>query len=451
MRPGTQFKVILEGTILPEFERGKVQEGLAELFHSSEETMERLLQGQEVALKKQYDRDQAATICQKIRQIGVQCRFEEIPGEESTSGEDAARVRETRHPCPVCRNQMEEFEETCPVCGFVEGKEEVEHIIPDGRGAQGGKRDERSSPAGGMDSAEDSVEENGAGVELDGVDSDGAESREQTEADRLQELLNRYVQTNTAYYERQFARFGNPEEYRFAFSWHWPAFFFFFFWALYRKLWFLAGVNLILSLCLSLFVQPGVLYLLWALAWPMAANYLYFRVASSRVQWAILEPGYAAQLDGLGGVSRPAAGLGVIIFIFAVILTSNHLADRFIEQYGDQIQEVLPDSGAQIRGDGSALENIVDRQSKLALTSLKLSYLGTSLKILLLAEDNPENRDKIVQFERQFTNQRIADSWGQPLRLEQEVERYVLKSAGPDRTFNTDDDILQLVTHQSLP
>ncbi len=461
MRPGTQFKVVLEGTILPEFERGKVQEGLAELFHSSEETMERLLQGQEVALKKQYDRDQAATICQKIRQIGVQCRFEEISGEETAPVEDAARARGTRHPCPVCRNQMEEFEKTCPVCGFVEREvqevevevddEGMDYIVLDRRDAQEGGRDESGSPARGMDSAEDSPEENGASVDSAGADSGGDDSREQTKADRLQELFNRHIQTNTAYYERQFARFGSPEQPRFAISWHWPAFFFFFFWALYRKLWFWAGVNLTLSLGLSLFIQPGMLYLFWALAWPMVANYLYFRVVSSRVQWAIMEPGYEPRLDALGGVSRPAAGLGVLIFIFAVIFTGNHLTDRFIDQYGEQIQEVLPQSGSQIRGDGSPLEPLVDRQSKLALTSLKLSYLGTSLKILILAEDNSQNRGKIATFERQFTNQRVADSWGQPLQLEQQVGRYVLKSAGPDRAFNTDDDILQLVTHQSLP
>ncbi|MCY3770372.1 MAG: DUF2628 domain-containing protein [Gammaproteobacteria bacterium] len=402
MSPGNQFKVILEGAILPGFERRQVQEGLAELFHSSEEKMERLLQGEPVPLKKRYDRDQAAAICRKIRQTGAQCRFEEIPEEETASG----------------RN----------------------------RSAEGTMTDESGPPATGRDPVEEPAEENGTEA---GPASAG--SREQAGPDRLPELLNRYVGTNTAYYEHQFARFGNPEKYRFAVSWHWPAFFFFFFWALYRKLWFWAGINLTLSLGLSLFIQPGVLYLLWALVWPVVANYLYFRVASSRVQRAVLEPRYEARLDALGGVSRPAAGLGVFLFIAVVTLTGNHLTDRFVEQYGEQIQEVLPGSGSQIRGDGSMLENIVDRKSKLALTSLKLSYLGTSLKILLLSEDNPENRNKIAQFERQFTDQRILDSWGQHLRLEQQVERYVLKSAGPDMTFNTDDDILQLVTYQPSP
>ena len=411
----SKYKVILSGNILAGFERDNVLRGLAELFNSTPNKMEKLLGGTEIPLKKEYDRDQASHICQKVRRIGAECKVEEIVEDEISLEQDTLNMGRASSICPACQNVLDAPGAACQACGYA---------------------------AGGMGSS--SRYQGQAEMDLEQTEK-SAKSEWQG---KLQNLMDQYVQANTAYYKRQFARFGNPKKYKFALSWHWPAFFFFVLWALYRKMWLWAGAYLSIGLGLSLFIQPGLVYILWALVWPLTANYIYFRKVAAAVQNVSSGQAEIEYLKSAGGVSKAAVWCGIGLILLVSAMTSNYLTERFIKMYGEDIKEVLPGSGSQIRGDGSIIVDDTNGDSKLGITSLKLSYLGTSLKILLVKNENNESEQAISLFENQFFEKKIKDAWGQPVILVQEVDRYVLQSAGPDMQVDTDDDILQPVYYQ---
>ena len=73
-----KYKVILSGNVIPERSREEVLKGLADLFNSTTTAMERVLQGHQTPLKKEYSESQATELCQKIRMIGAQCQIEEV-------------------------------------------------------------------------------------------------------------------------------------------------------------------------------------------------------------------------------------------------------------------------------------------------------------------------------------------------------------------------------------
>ena len=273
------------------------------------------------------------------------------------------------------------------------------------------------------------------------------EEPRQSSKEKLQVLLMRFVKSNTDYYQQQFSKFGNPLKPAFKITWHWPAFFYFFFWALYRKMWLWAVLHAIGGTGLMLWVSPGSVYLVWVFIWPLLANYLYFRVAATAVNQVMEDPQAEQHYLDKGGVSKRAVWGGILIALVSTMLVSNYVTTRFLAEYGEQIQDVLPGSGTQIRGNGSMLKDVAEK-SRLARTSLILSVLATSFKILLLTDNAQHTQSTQTQpvisiFIDRLNTGEINDGWGNEIRIEQQVDRYVLISAGPDRIFKTDDDVLQ--------
>ncbi len=371
----SKYRVILSGNIMPEYDRREVVQGLANLFNSRTSTMENLLKGNSVSLKKQYDKDQAEIICKNIRNVGAQCSIEEIYETEitteSTADETSASDEEPRQ----------------------------------------------------------------------------SNKNPQSIKEKLQILLIRFVKSNTDYYRQQFSKFGNPLKPAFKITWHWPAFFYFFFWALYRKMWRWAIIHALGGVGLMLWVSPGFVYLVWVFIWPLLANYLYFRVAATAVNQVMEDPQAEQHYLDKGGVSKRAVWGGILIAMVSVMLVSHYATTRFLAEYGEQIKDVLPGSGTQIRGDGSILKDVADK-SRLARTSLILSSLATSFKILLLTDNarhtqSTQTQPVISIFIERLNAGGINDGWGSEIRIEEQVDRYVLISAGPDQIFKTDDDVLQ--------
>lgn len=71
----TKYKVVLNGTVMPNQHHDDVIAALCKLFHSRRANMQQLLAGKEVPLKKQYNRLEAEKICQAIRAAGAQCKL----------------------------------------------------------------------------------------------------------------------------------------------------------------------------------------------------------------------------------------------------------------------------------------------------------------------------------------------------------------------------------------
>jgi hypothetical protein len=410
-----KYRVILSGSVVPGYDRANVLTNLAEVFNSNTEMMDRLLQGEAVPLRKVYEKDKAKLICKKVRSAGAHCILQKIPETELTLSDDDLTGKLDQKKCPACQNLLQEGWTKCPGCGyFLKG-----------------------ASSSGVH-----------GVSVAGTDrSASGESihREPSRETKLQELINRFVSANTEYYQSQFKKFGNPRKPVFKVSWNWPAFFFFFFWALYRKMWIWAGVHMLGGIGMMFLISPGPVYLIWALIWPVSANYLYFRIAASTAILAREAPDFEEKFLDKGGVSKVAVWGGVLVAMFASIMISNYVTSKFLAEYGDQLIDVLPGSGSQTRGDGSLLEDVSSSSSELAKTSRKLSGLATSIKILLVTDKSKTNQEAISAFINQLIAGEVLDGWGSAIRVEQHTDQYILLSAGPDQKFKTDDDVLQTI------
>jgi hypothetical protein len=391
----SKYRVVLDGQVLPEFDRETVLVDLAKMFHSKPKNMEKLLSGVPVPLKKEYEVEQANTICQKIRRIGAQCRIEEI--------------------------------------------EEHSVQLLDEETLSNSHLDESDNRAG-------AIRKNRGDIHYGSeVDRDSFQQAEFGKG-KLAGLTMDFVETNVDYYRRQFDRFGSSRNPSFKFTWHWPAFFFFFLWALYRKLWLWAAAYMVVGGAIMMLPRPGLPSLVWLIIWPLAANYIYYRQAIAFARKAIADPKHKKAYMSRGGVSKVAVWGGIVVALFYSIMTSNYLAQKFMDQYGEHIQEVLPGSGSQMRGDGTPVGNLEGADGKLSASSLSLSILGTSLKVLLVNSESVDNQEALNGFFKKIENREVTDAWGVPVIIDTEVERYVLKSAGPDKVFDTNDDILQPVS-----
>ncbi len=387
-----RYKVILGGKVIPERSRDEALKGLAGLFNSTTTAMEQVLQGHPTPLKKEYSESQATELCRKIQLIGAQCKIEEIRTERTVEGivEEAA-------------------------CDTIDQKPGIVHEEHSDRQ----DHPEREDPP---------------------------DSREYEKA---QGLLMGFVRVNTDYYRRQFARFGSPWRPSFRLSWHWPAFFFFFFWALYRKMWGIAALYMIVGTSMTTMTMSGpgsIFSLIWLIFWPCVANWLYYRKAVSGIHRVVENPGMEDDYLSRGGVSKGMVWVGVVIMIVLSLWAGNHLARQFVEEYGEEITGLLPGSGTQVTRDGAVIHVTSQSGPRLVESSLTLSYLATTLKLLTVAKGNVDNNAAVTRFIEKLNQGEYTDGWGNEILVTQEVGRYVLFSAGPDQTYGTGDDILQTVS-----
>ena len=422
-----KYRVILSGNLLPEKSRAEVIDKLALLFHSRLETASKLLQGKAVPMTKEYPRDQAEKICRAIRAAGAECRMEEIgaPVSPTPTPPDADLVEDDS----AARRRAEA------------GEDETATDADEDEPVADADEEESAADVDEDETATDADEEKSA-ADADEDEPDAAEEKPAGATGRESALLG-FVAVNTDYYGRQFAKFGDAERSSFALSWHWPAFFVFFFWAVYRKLWLWAGVNLAGGVVLALTVKPGFVYLAWALFWPLAANYLYFRHARNRVfQHA---PGDGGPAPG-GGVSRGAVWLGmVVMFLFSAGL-NDLITERMLEQYSERVGDALPEPGSRQRGDGSAIDDLTTLAPKVAKTVAMLGVLTTGFKLAASAKGLEDSQQALSAFEQVIAQKRIQDAWGKQIALRQDATgQVVLLSAGPDGRFDNGDDVLQYI------
>lgn len=409
------YRVWLRGTVLPGKSRAEVLSRLAALFHSERAKMEKLLQGKPVALTKQYERAEANKIRRAIRAAGAECDVEKIIARPSSAANDEGRGEEKEKD----KNKDEGFQSN--------------------------------------DSPDPAAQR----------ESEPEQQPEPEPSASLPAAMLRFVAVNTDYYARQFAKFGAPERPSFAVTWHWPAFFAFFFWAAYRKLWRWAGFNLLGGLVLLLMVQPGPVYVAWALCWPLTANYLYFRQVRAQVRaHGNQPPAHGGQFASRakdanntnarnarfkaqrGGVSRTAVWLGILLMFVISIALNNTLSERLLQQYFARIDAVLP-PGSRQRGDGSVIDNIAALDPSVAKTVVSLSVLAAKLQALDTGADaDARQRDQqqvLSQLQQFIERKQVKDAWGTVIAVQRELGRLVLVSAGPDASFGTPDDILQYI------
>ncbi len=407
-----RYKVILDGNLLPDAERDQVIRELCELFHASVSTIERLLSGNEVALKKEYPKEEAEEICSAILSIGAGCRIMSVRELEPAVSPDGETNR--------------------PIKDDMDDDMQIDAAL-DREGSQDEEVNELEEPTFVFERER------------------SGQARNRSNGFSRQEFT-RFVGPNAEYYARKFARMGTLREPRLRLGWHWPAFFAFFLWAVYRKMWFWAGWHLAGAMLVMSLAPPFIIWILYSIAWPLVANSLYFRHFCHHVRQARDNSSGdqgVSYLSNKGGVSKSALLVAMAISILFSMYSSNQMMDEFVRQYENLYGPIAGENAVieQMRGDGTLLENLGSADSPLFRTSQVLASLATSLKVMITAANarlSPESLEQIVTGIR---DQDLKDGWGNAILAERELEHIVLFSLGPDGLPRTDDDVIHRIAY----
>ncbi|MDD9821744.1 MAG: hypothetical protein OXU98_02505 [Gammaproteobacteria bacterium] len=538
-----KFRVIVSGQVLPEKDRGAALRALAALFHSTPARMERLLRGQPVKLAKPYSRAQAEKICGALNAAGAACRMEEIAAAAGDGGDaggpggpgDGERA-ESGAPAGSRRAAVKKRAKT-RVGAAERAKTRKKSRSKTRAGADNTAAADEDETVDNAETVAETADETTAETVADathetraGADKTAAADEYETtvDAETVAEItgetvapddadfalkrhaaLLHFVGVNVRYYQRQFVRFGGIERPKFALTWHWPAFFAFFLWAAYRKLWQWAAAHLAGGLFLVMTFDPGPVYLLWALAWPLVANYLYYRHACRRLfaPGGVLDPArgedfevdigdefsddfdadagdgrdtgdagdtgdprgapefatvqeYFGAAAAAGGVSRAAVAVGMML-VFLSSMAFNHLiTERVLQRAGttdiggggSRGSELLPpEAGALQRGDGASVGDTAALSPRAIRSVATLNVIAAAMKTAASAQalDDPELALSLVR--RIVEQRRFADGWGSAIAVRRDASGQVaLVSAGPDRAFDTADDILRYIDFSAL-
>lgn len=425
------YRVIMSGVVLPENARTEVIDKLVALFHSQPDTMTQLLRGKETRLTRKYPRKQAEKICQAIRAAGAECRMEEV---------DAPPISLTKEELAVQQNAGHDDSSTDSALDNQHGnRPEHPHAHEhDSHGHDDAHDDEHDD-----DHDDDHVHEH----------PDEEQTTPRPDGYGWQSAMLRFVAVNTDYYAHQFAKFGDIDRPSFALSWHWPSFFAFILWAAYRKLWLLAGANIIGGLLIGILFQSLWIYLAWALFWPLTANYLYFQHIRTHILTNMnadtddkkTQQNSAATAFSSGGVSRLALLLSSIIMVFTLWTTLKDQTDGLVDIYLQQIGETLP-PGSRQRGDGSSIDDITTLAPKVARTATDFGIRALKLKLTAAGAGTENNQHALLELSRDIANNKIKDAWGNNINLRQDAAgQTALISAGPDGKLDSNDDILQYI------
>jgi len=412
----TKYNVILSGSVMPNEDRASVIKDLCDLFHSTPTYMEKLLSGEEVALKKEYSLAEAERVCKAVRSAGAECKMVAVQEKPLEVVDDAQpselSITEFVVSCPSCSRDCDSKEDCCPHCGYVltkDGDSQFSFSITD-HGYEGeGLRETEAAP-----------------LEMAHLSA-----------------IKRFVGPNADYYARKFPLFNSVRHPKFRLSWHWPSLFVFFFWALYRKLWLAAAINLAGIVLLFVFPQLSPFGLVYLLIWPAIANYIYFLHVSKHVKES---PEHLSQhekeerLARIGGTSKAAVIGGVLVVFILSLAARSLLLSSYEDKYG-----YGANPNQQIRGDGTVLDLDSISDSKIARTSSALIVLSNALKVVIVGGNQTVIDKTIENLAFRSENEEIRDAWDVPILIERKDRTVVLLSAGPDGRLHSLDDIKQIV------
>ncbi len=410
----SKFRVVLSGRVVAGHQRQDVVNSLARLFRSSAIKIERLLSTEQTTLKKEYSKSEAEKICKAIRDAGAECRLQEVPKMHLELVEDQLEpekpVDDTMWiSCRRCNSRQQDGREQCINCG------EPLSIMADHQPSE-------TSPIHDRHQSSDRVSSN---------------------KERLNQAMMRFVGPNADLYAARFSAFGSILNPSYSLTWHWPALLVFFFWALYRKMWVLAAINLIGQFALMYFLVPTIPSIIWALAWPLSANYLYFRHVRARVMEMDDDQIADSGVPVNGGVSQAAVFIGIAIVLVSNLLFGQAMLTRIVgDQIGD-LDAIMPGGSSQYRGDGSMLTPDGLANPKVTRTLLTMSTQTMAIKLTAVAFNQGDDEQVLEMINGHLKRTSSKDAWGTPLTIDNQQNNLVLVSAGPDRVYNTEDDLLQ--------
>jgi hypothetical protein len=313
---------------------------------------------------------------------------EDVSESDNGGESDKTESAHSQFECPKCKYPQEPSE-TCDNCGIIFAKYQS---VPK----------EREGP------------------------NDTALSKSEKALTLENEMIS-YVGENSRYYRDKFNHIRAAEE-KFKPSWHWYAFLAPFYWALYRKLWGWSVLFFFLSFTWYIFPLFGLIANIVA---AISANFIYYKHVKNRVFSLKKKGGSSAKLSELGGASWKGVAGGIVasVVISAVVIGS------FASVYMDEIQEVVDASTDEQNQELMKTPQGSETVMSLAMAKMTIKLLVQSGQI----DTNKLSFDELI--EQELPAESLIDGWGTPFKIKMNGESPSVRSAGPDKLFNTADDI----------
>lgn len=247
----------------------------------------------------------------------------------------------------------------------------------------------------------------------------------------LEEDMLDYVRENGYYYDGKFDVIRDAGD-KFKPGWHWPGFFFPFHWALYRKLWLWAAALFVVPVILAP-VLPFFSFIIINVLFAMSANFIYYKHVRNEVtKLRKLGKASTETMAKAGGISWPAVVAGILLpFVFSGVLLSWMMPGGF-----NSFQTM---QSAYDEQDPKVMNSRQGQETFLNMTMSKLAIVVLIQQGKIKPDD--VSYDSLVDQGMPANN--LIDGWGTPFRISSEGRDVFIDSAGPDREFDTSDDLQQ--------
>lgn len=428
------FRIILTGNPLQDFDTTQVVQAAAQLFKCSEERARQFFAGNPTPLKREMDQPTAQRYRERLTKAGIDCRIEPVaaaglslelepeeapadPAPETTPVRTAAEVAaaidtskyklvddintepenteqaDTEFRCPKC-NTLQDKGEECIQCGIIFAKYQP--------------------PA----------------VAVTPVDEE-PETAYVTEDGQWDEIAL-FVGDNIEQYQHKFRQlYDNDGKYKL--QWHWAAFCIPIPWLIFRKM-YLWAVAYFVIMSLS----PWYLLLPVILLPGFFGNYLYYRHAVSGIgkitsvgtqrREDIIKAGGSNSILMTIGISLLA---GIIMSVIMYKLLFAPLVEQAMQQVSGDIQFIAKDDSPGTKATKVQmlmLKNALIMQKAVKSKTEANFHMPADMDELMQMMDNPPNMDK--------------DYWGTTMTYTLDGNTLVFRSAGADKSFDTEDDIV---------
>jgi hypothetical protein len=437
MHEALNYRVVLTGELVEGRASDDVAQAVSRLFKKPPDQVRRLFCGKPHPINSTFDYAKANALRKRILEAGAQCVIEPVTqqdwdlvpvddgGADDVRGKQGA-VAPEKASAPLSLKPGPESSQpaashvTCPKCGHEQ---------------TGGTECE----ACGIIFAKYQARPESGKVQRPKATRGSAERRGQADVTtELWDDLLRFVGPKANVYAGKFRAFGTLDRPRFAVTWHWPAFLVPFFWALYRKLWPVAALVWIAGFFVML-LHP-LAWLAVNIASGLGANYVYYRDALSKVKnihRVLSRAERPARIAVTGGASPMAVYVGIGLSLLLNFLVWKLVLDPFVEQLAGS-QVVRQDA------DGNVLSSPSLDAPEEQAAAMQISMLSLAVKMALIQEGGPyaASWEQIMTRMRMREND-IQDPWGTPMRFEPNDSGFELRSAGPDRAFDSGDDLIQ--------